>query len=202
MYLTGHPIQEYEQELRFFCKRRIGDLRVEKKTQWVSGMVVSNRVMKSKRGAPMCFLVLDDRSARLEVSLFPDAYENYGRKVAKDELLVIEGEVQADDFSGGHTLRAEKVYTIAEARQRFSEGFVIDFRDSALPQDFGSRLKQLITPFRAHDEGCPIAVWYTSEDAQARIQLGRDWQVQASDDLLRSLKEEFDDRVRLDYART
>ncbi len=200
LYLTGHPIQEYEEELRFFAKRRIGELRVEKKAQWVSGMVVNTRVMKSRRGAPMCFLVLDDRSARIEVSLFPEAYEQYGRKVAKDELLIIEGEVQADDFSGGLSLRAEKVYSIAEARQKFSEGVVIDFRSHQLPEDFGPRLKQVITPHRAHADGCPIAVWYAQESAQARIHLGEDWQVLANDDLLASLNAEFQGCVRLDYT--
>jgi DNA polymerase III subunit alpha len=200
LYLTGHPIEEYEQELRFFCKRKIIDLRAEKKTQWVSGMVVSTRIMKSRRGAPMCFLVLDDRSARLEVSLFPEAYEKYGRMVIKDELLVIEGEVQADDFSGGLALRAEKVYSIAQARQRFSGGFVIDFRQGRLPDDFGSRLKEVITPYRASADGCPIAIWYAGGDAQARISLGEDWQVQANDELLRCLKQEFQGCVRLDYT--
>jgi len=200
LYLTGHPIEEYEQELKHFCKRKIAKLRAEKKTQWVSGMVVSTRVMKSRRGAPMCFLVLDDRSARLEVSLFPDCYEQFGAKVAKDELLIIEGEVGADEFSGGLSLRADKVYTIAEARQRFSEGFVIDFRQAPLPPDFGARLKQLLTPHRTMEEGCPIAIWYAAAEAQARISLGQDWRVQASDDLVRCLNEEFDGCVRLDYA--
>lgn len=202
LYLTGHPIEEYEHELRFFAKRRIGELRVEKKTQWVSGMVVSTRVMKSRRGAPMCFLVLDDRSARIEVSLFPEAYEQYGGKVAKDEMLIIEGEVQADDFSGGLSLRAEKVYTIAQARQKFSEGVVIDFRSNQLPEDFGSRLKQVISPHRAYDDGCPIAILYAQEAAQARICLGEDWQVLANDDLLASLNAEFHGCVRLDYTGT
>ena len=201
LYLTGHPIEEYEQELRFFCKRKIGSLRAEKKTQWVSGMVVSMRVMKSRRGAPMCFIVLDDKSARLEVSLFPEAYEKHGQKIAKDELLIIEGEVQADDFSGGLTLRAEKVYSMAEARQRFSQGFVIDFRQRAIPSDFSPRLKEVISPHRAQQaEGCPIAVLYSGTEAQARICLGQDWQVQATDDLLASLQREFDGDVHLDYA--
>jgi len=200
LYLTGHPIEDYEEELRHFCRRKIGDLRSEKKTQWVSGMVVSTRVMKSRRGAPMCFLVLDDRSARLEVSLFPECFEKYGRKVAKDELLIIEGEVAPDDFSGGHSLRAEKVYSMAEARQRFSQGLVMDFSTDVLPVDFGPRLKQVITPHRAQTEGCGISVVYVANEAQARIALGDEWQVQASDDLLRSLRDEFGGCVSLAYG--
>ena len=200
LYLTGHPIEEYEQELAIMCKRRINTLKPEKKSQWVAGMVVSTRVMKSRRGAPMCFLVLDDRSARLEVSMFPECFAAYGSKVSKDELLVLEGEVQADEFSGGLALRAEKVYSIAEARQKFSRGLVIDFSDETMPEDFGSRLKKLITPHRCQTQGCGIAVLYRGEQASARISLGQNWQVQASDDLLHCLRSEFGGCVRLEYA--
>ncbi|MBT5334464.1 MAG: DNA polymerase III subunit alpha, partial [Gammaproteobacteria bacterium] len=101
LFLTGHPIESYEKELGHFCRSKIKELRVSKNTQWVAGMVISNRVMKNKRGSSMAFLVLDDRSARLEVSLFSDAFQNYSHKVAKDELLVIEGEVQNDERNGG-----------------------------------------------------------------------------------------------------
>ncbi|MEM9624552.1 MAG: OB-fold nucleic acid binding domain-containing protein, partial [Pseudomonadota bacterium] len=200
LYLTGHPIEEYEAELAHICKRKIARMKPEKRTQWAAGMVVSTRIMKSRRGAPMCFLVLDDRSARMEVSLFPECFEKFGRKVVKDEVLVLEGEVQADEFSGGMSLRAEKVYTIAEARQRFSSGFVIDLRETDMPTDFGPRLKGLLTPHRAQADGCGICVLYTGDTAAARIALGQDWQVQASDDLLRSLRDEFGNCVRLDYA--
>ncbi len=200
LYLTGHPIEEYEQELRHFCRRRIGELRAEKKHQLVCGMVVSTRIMKSRRGAPMCFLSLDDRSARIEVSLFPETYENYGRKVVKDELLIVEGEVQSDDFSGGLVIRGDKVYTMAEARQRFSQGFVLDFSQASLPEDFSPRLKALLGPHRAEAEGCGVSILYAGEAAQVRIALGQDWHVQASDDLLRSLRDEFGGCVQLQYA--
>ncbi|MEM7097037.1 MAG: DNA polymerase III subunit alpha [Pseudomonadota bacterium] len=200
IYLTGHPIEDYQEELRYICKRSIANLRAEKKQQLVAGMVVSTRIMKSRRGAPMCFLVLDDRSARLEVSLFPECFEKFGSKVNKDELLVLEGEVQTDDFSGGLTLRAESVYTIAEARQKFARGVLIDFSEHALPEDFSQRLKVIINQHRAQETGCNIAVVYSAPTASARITLGKQWRVQASDDLIRCLRDEFGSCVDLEYA--
>ena len=199
LYLTGHPIEEYEKELRRFTLKRLGELRPERKAQWVSGMVVSTRVMKSRRGAPMCFLVLDDRSARLEVALFPEAYEKYGRKVVKDELLVVEGEVQADEFSGGLSLRAERVLTLTEARQKFSNGILIDFSHKELPPDFSPRLKKHLAVHRDHEQGCCVAVLYNAHAASARIALGSEWRVRACDELLLSLTQEFDARIELNY---
>ena len=199
LYLTGHPIEEYEYELRNFCRQRIVDLKPEKKNQWVSGMVLSSRVMKSRRGAPMAFLVLDDRSARIEVSLFPETYEKYGSKVAKDELVIIEGEVESDDFSGGLTLRTERVLSIAEARKKFSSGFVLDYTEDRIPGDFNHRLKDILEPHRCEQAGCAVTVLYQAGDARARINLGQDWQVDANDDLLLELKKEFGTKVALAY---
>lgn len=201
LYLTGHPIEEYRSELQNFCPQRIVDLRSQRGTQWIAGMVVSSRVMKSRRGAPMAFLVLDDRSARIEVAMFPDTYETYGRKVGKDELLIIEGEVQADEFTGGLNVRAEKVYDIGEARQRFSNGVMLDFSAEILPADFNERLKALLQPHIVTQAGCRVAIRYVAPSAQAEISLGKNWQVAATDDLLRNLKHEFGNEcVQLRYA--
>ena len=115
LFLTGHPIQEYEQELRQFCRRRLNDLKAAKDPQWIAGMVVNVRMTKSRRGVPMCFVQLDDRSARIEVSLMGETFDNYAAKVNKDKLLVIEGEVQFNEFSGGLAVRAV-VYSILMRR--------------------------------------------------------------------------------------
>ena len=63
-------------------------------------------------------------------------------------------------------------------------------------------MKQVISPHRTQTDGCPIAILYAQESAQARISLGEDWQVQANDDLLASLNEAFQGCVRLDYTGT
>lgn len=204
LFLTGHPIDGYESEIRQFCRTPIKDLRTGKQSQWVAGMVVSQRVMKTKRGSSMGFLVLDDRTARLEVSLFAEAFEQYGSKVSKDELLVVEGEIQHDEFNGGTALRASRILTVDEARQRFSRALELDFSQCSLPQGFNEQLKKLVQPYRAQALGtvgsCPIVLLYQHAGAVARIVLGEPWRVQASDDLLQSLTREFgQDHVKLTY---
>ncbi len=148
----------------------------------------------------MCFLVLDDRSARIDVSVFPEVYEQFGQKVAKDELIVVEGEVESDDFTGGLTLRAERVLNISEARKKFSTGFVLDYTQEQIPGDFNHRLKDILEPHRCHQVGCPVAVLYAQGQACARINLGQDWQVEANDDLLFELRQEFGSNVALAYG--
>ncbi|MEE6246623.1 MAG: DNA polymerase III subunit alpha [Pseudomonadota bacterium] len=201
LFLTGHPIQEYEQELRQFCRRRLNDLKASKDAQWIAGMVVAVRTTKSRRGMPMCFVQLDDRSARVEVSLMGEAFDNYAAKVNKDELLVIEGEVQFNEFSGGLAVRGSRVLNIDEARQRFSKGLEIDFRQIQMSADLPSQLKQLLSPYRQSTEACPVHVLYQGEAAVGRISLGADWKVSVSDELLYALRGAFgEDYVRLRYA--
>jgi DNA polymerase-3 subunit alpha len=201
LFLTGHPIESYERELRYFCRSKIKELRVGKNHQWVAGMVISNRVMRNKRGASMGFLVLDDRSARLEVSLFSDAFQNYGHKIAKDELLVIEGEIQSDEYNGGLSLRASQVLTMDEARQKFSRCLALDYTEAELPDDFNNRLKEIIYPHQGSGATCPIVISYKAERAQGRISLGPQWQVKVSEQLLFDLGESFGgEKVSLYYA--
>ena len=201
LFLTGHPIESYEKELGHFCRSKIKELRVSKNTQWVAGMVISNRVMKNKRGSSMAFLVLDDRSARLEVSLFSDAFQNYSHKVAKDELLVIEGEVQNDERNGGISLRASQILTMDEARQKFSCGLALDFTASQLPDNFNQKLKEILQPYQVPGATCPIAILYKAQEAQGKISLGPEWQVKVSQQLLFDLEENFgDEKVSLNYS--
>ncbi len=205
LYLTGHPIEEYLPELRQICATDIAGLRAERGMQLVAGLVVSVRVMRSRRGGDLCFLVIDDRSARMEASLFTDAFEVYRSKIAKDAILLFEGEVQPDDYTGTLKLKVEKVYTIEEARARYSQAVLLELSAHSAPADWPERLKSCLGPHRQQGAGCPVAVLYQTRSgacaARGRIMLGPDWQVKPSDDLLARLRSEFgDERVSLSYA--
>jgi DNA polymerase-3 subunit alpha len=202
LYLTGHPIEAYLPELDHFCTS-LNEVEPKKSLQLVAGLVVSMRTMRSRRGAPMGVLVVDDRSGRIEATMFPEVFEREKHKLDKDDLVVIEGEVQPDDFTGDLKLQVERILTIEEARHRFSRGVTIEFCNASVPDDLAVRLKALLAPHRREESGCAVAVVYQASDAEGRIQLGANWQVTASDELLHSLKSEFgDERVSLAYVST
>ena len=80
LYVTGHPIDEYEQEVRKFAPCKIADLRADgSRSQVVAGLVVAARTMKTKRGDTMAILSLDDRSARIEVTILARSTVSSGR---------------------------------------------------------------------------------------------------------------------------
>ena len=209
LYLTGHPIEAYLGELQHICGSNIASLRTRRGNQLVAGLVVSVRTMRSRRGGDNCFLSLDDRSGRIEVILYNDVYDAQRAKIAKDAILVIEGEVQPDDFTGTLKLRGERVYTIEEARARFGSGLLVDL--CAVPEtnglaDLSRRLRACLEPHRAARAGCPVELLYQTHAsegvrARGRILLGPEWRVNPSDDLLRRLRSEFGEaQVSLSYA--
>ena len=64
----------------------------------------------------MASLSLDDRTGRIEVTLFNEAYEQYRDVVAADKVLVVEGGLVFDEFRGAYSLRADRVVELERAR--------------------------------------------------------------------------------------
>jgi DNA polymerase-3 subunit alpha len=199
LYLTGHPIDEYLAEIQRFCPSNIASLRADKRPQKVAGLVVSARTMRTRRGL-MGFIVLDDRSGRLEVTLFSDIYESQRAKLVKDAILVIEGEVQPDDYSGALKMRAERVHDIEGARCRFAEQLVIGLGQQSM-SDVSGRLRACLEPY-VSAAGCVVAVAYEGAGARGQVTLGEQWRVTPSDDLLHKLSCEFGEQfVDLSYSK-
>ncbi|MEM8768437.1 MAG: DNA polymerase III subunit alpha [Pseudomonadota bacterium] len=205
LYLTGHPIEAYLGEIQQFCSARLARLKAERRKQYVAGLVVGHRNMKSRRGGSIAFLTMDDRSGRLEAVLYPDKYEAAQQKITKDAVLILEGEVQEDDYTGSLKMEVETVLTIEEARRRFSRGVTIDLGCHSVTTDVVDRLRLSLEPHRHDTAGCPVAVvCQTARDdgltARGKVLLGPDWRVNPSDDLLKLLRREFgEEHVSLNY---
>ena len=189
LYLTGHPIDEYEDELSHLVNDRINYLKPAREGQKVAGLVVSMRAMKNKKGDSMMFLVLDDRSGRLEVAVFADAYREYRDKITKDAVLIIDGVVSEDDYSGGLKMRANGVRTLQEARRDNVREIRLNVTAARLEQGGIPQLQQILETHR--DEICPIILNYRADAAEGDIRLPDQWRVSPDDELLHKLRDSF-----------
>lgn len=197
LYLTGHPIDEYEGEVRRFARQRIVDLKAARGDQTIAGLVVNLRVMKNKKGDKMGFITLDDRSGRIEASLFSEAFNSAQALLQTDALVVVEGEVSNDDFSGGLRLRAKRVMSLEEARTGLADSLRLKVASSALQ---GDRLRWLAELCGRHRGACPITVDYSGSEAKAQLQFGDDWRIEPADSLIQALRDQFGrDNVFLHY---
>ncbi|NRA20560.1 MAG: DNA polymerase III subunit alpha [Oceanospirillaceae bacterium] len=200
LYLTGHPIDEYELELKHFISKKISEVVPARgSVQKIAGLIVEQRVMKTKKGDNLCFVTLDDRSARIEVTLFGDVYEQYRDIIKKDTVVIMEGEISNDDYTGGLKVRANRLINIPQARAQYAQLIKVqcqatDFKGRKLIE-VSKLLKQ-----HQHSQGLKVAFDYRINDARGLISLGEAWKVEASDELLIALSELFGEHsVVVDY---
>lgn len=201
LWITGHPFDEYEAELRQFAPQRIADLRAEgSKTQVVAGLIESIRTMKTKRGDTMAILSLDDRSARIEVTVFADVYNENREMLIKDSIVIVEGTVGHDDYSGGLSVRSSSISSLLQARQSRASELTIELREELVNEQLASQLENLLSHARG---GCRVAIWYNQGENRARIRFGETWQVSPSDELIQQLRDVCGNQsVSLNYRRS
>ncbi len=194
LYLTGHPITEYEQELKNITHGTISALLADaerskgKMEGRVAGLIVEMRTRQTKQGKMMGFATLDDRTGRLEVAAFSKIFEQYRDILSKDTLLVAEGAINIDDFSGMLRVTAEKMYTIEQAREMFARSIQLQWDITRHPADKGfiEQLTEILKPFCGGT--CPVVINYISKKAKATIKLGDEWRIHPGDELLTRLK--------------
>ena len=191
LYLTGHPIEDHLVELKALNCTRLRRLQPTGKAKKVkaAGLVVGMRTMVGKRGGRMAFLTLDDRSARIEVRIFSDTYDEYRDVLAKDRILVVEGPVAEDEYSGGYCLTASRLWTIDQARGTFARHLTVGLDGGTPNPGLIDRLEQTLSPYReTNGNSCRVMIAYDNGSASAQITLGADWRVNPSDDLLGGLR--------------
>jgi DNA polymerase-3 subunit alpha len=188
LYVTGHPIDEYEKEVRKFAPVRIADLRADKQgSQVLAGLIVATRTMKTKRGDTMAILQLDDRSARIEVTVYADTYNEHRDLLAKDQIVIVEGSVAHDDYSGGLAVRAKGVRSLLQARQNYASELTIEVSSELLDDKLADLLARTLAG--AGGGSCPVSLIYKQPRNRARVKLGEKWQVVPSDELLQELRD-------------
>ncbi|MBB1428453.1 DNA polymerase III subunit alpha [Shewanella sp. SG44-2] len=188
LYLTGHPINQYLKELKQYTNGRLKDIHPTErgKTVKAAGLVVATRVMITKRGSKMGLVTLDDKSARLEVMLFTEPFEKFGHMLEKDRILICEGDVSFDDFSGGNRMNARNIIEIGEARSHFAKAVEINVHGDDVTPDWLQTFEQTLTPWRKG--AVPVVINYTKQQASGKIVLGEEWRVNPSDELMLALE--------------
>ena len=198
LFLTGHPIDQYEDEVNAFVTRRLDALEptAKKETAIAAGLVVQLRITRSKKsGEQMAFLTLDDKRARVEVSVFGRTFAQFGQLIEKDKLLVVIGSVRHDDYSGGNSIMADELLSIAEARARYARRVRLHAQlTDALPQ----QLRESLQPWQGG--GCPLLLQLQQEEASFEMRLGADWDITPDERLLDHLRHQFgQEAVQVEY---
>ncbi|MDV6328774.1 DNA polymerase III subunit alpha [Idiomarina sp. Sol25] len=188
LYLTGHPINRFRAELKHYINSTLSNVTPTRKDESIAiaGLVIDVRVLTNKRGQRFAIVTLDDKTARMDVRLFSNEYESYQELLEKDRILWIKGEVRFDNFSNSNTMTAREVMAIEQARETYLRHLAITVTDEQLAKGLAGKLEKLLQPFA---EGtCPIKMRYQSERVEATLNVGAQWYVNPSDELIYELQ--------------
>ena len=195
LFLSGHPITPYEPDLKLLGCARLADVvsgpkpaaAADGTRSWSAGkaVTVAGLVLEIRRRPNRVTLILDDRSARLEVSLYEEIFQQHRDIIVKDAILIVDGTLRFDDFIEGWRLQAKSLMDIDRARERFARRLWLRW-----PEEFDgpqglNRFEQMLRPYLRGPCGVSVAV--NRSDYLGRLNLADTWSVRASRELLDKL---------------
>jgi DNA polymerase III subunit alpha len=194
LFLSGHPITPYEPDLRFLVSARLADVGgpkpaapVEGARNWSGGKAttVAGLVLEIRRRPNRVTLILDDRSGRLEVSLYEEVFQQHRDIIVKDAILIVDGTLRFDDFIEAWRLQAKSLMDIDRARERFARRLWLRWPpDWDGPQGMNA-FEQMLKPYLRGPCGVSVAV--NRADYSGKVSLSDAWSVHASRGLLDKL---------------
>jgi len=137
-------------------------------------------------GKRMAILTIEDRTGRLEVTLFSDLYQRVFHELGSDHIFLFKGSITADDYTGGIKMVADTVLSLDQAREQMAKRVLIHVHQD---ETVDRLLTELPGVIRLHEGGrCPVLVRYQGREADAELALGNAWRVKPSGDLLTALQ--------------
>jgi DNA polymerase-3 subunit alpha len=196
LYLTGHPIQRYETDLPRLVSARIRDLVSERPPvageggRYTGGRVVSaaGLILELRKRNNRTSFVLDDRTGRIEVTLYEEQAQQFRELLVKDALVLVEGNLRFDDFSNAWRIGGKRIVLLDSLREQQARRLVLRWPDAVeqRTQDFISKLQSALSTSRPGP--CEVLVRYRGEGAGCTLALGSDWTIRPTPALMEELE--------------
>ena len=202
-YLSGHPTDPWKEELAQLSTCPLGEIAVRYQppkprkndnddgnrfrrgpdTPWtIAGMVTAVR----KRGDSDAFVRIEDGTGSIEVSFFGELYQQIAPLLTRDEMLVVEGGLRIDDFSGGgFQIRARSASSLTDACRKHAR--LLQLKLNGVKPDFVEKLQHALAGYRG-GRATVVLHGYHNQDAQADLELSEAWRVDAIPALLRTVR--------------
>ena len=109
VYVSGHPLEEYEQRWRRSISATTLDFQPDEETghskvrdgsrEVVGGLIAAKTIKHTKTNKVMAFLTLEDLLGTVEVVVFPKDYEKNKQYLEDDSKIFVRGRVSEEDES-------------------------------------------------------------------------------------------------------
>jgi len=152
-YITGHPLDEFQGEVKRFSTCLIQNIfGLEDKSQVkVAGVIENLKMKRTKRGDRMATFSLEDQSGAIQVILFPDIFENYSPLLKNDEPLLVCGVAEVGDNSS--KLIAKDIVSLEALRHKSIRMIELEIKHGSASEDILEEIRDIF--FRYPGE-CPV----------------------------------------------
>ncbi len=126
VYISGHPLEEYEERWKKNITKVTSDFFVDEETGFprvadgenvmVGGMITDKTVKYTKNNKTMAFITLEDLVGTIEIIIFPRDYEKYHHLLQVDGKVFIKGRASVEEEKNGKLI-CEKIYSFDDARR-------------------------------------------------------------------------------------
>lgn len=191
IYVSGHPLEEYEQMWRRNITNMTSDLAYQEESGSMNvadgaivtlgGIIADKSVKYTKNNQAMAFVNLEDLAGSVECVIFPKVYQRCSANIEIDQKVFIKGRVDAGDEQDGKLI-VDTVTSFSDISRKLWIRFDTREEYEAVKDELGQMIKD--------SDGKDTVVIYIA-NPQAKKELPRNMTVNGSGPLFDELKTRF-----------
>ena len=187
IYVSGHPMQEYEQvwkqnitaaAIDFMVDEETEKARVEDNSRVIIGGMITGKLVKTTRtGQMMAFITLEDLTGSVEVIVFPKDFEKNREFLEEEQKIFVQGRVSVGDDPVGKLVCEKLIPFQALPRQLW-----LQFADKEV---YDQKQELVMNALRSWEGKDQVVIYLAKE--RAKKVLPANWRVSCDAELLRNL---------------
>jgi DNA polymerase-3 subunit alpha len=184
-YITGHPLQGYEEILDKLATADTLALaeKSDKQTIRIGGIVRSVKVIKTRRDELMAFVTLEDINGSVEITVFSDLYAKVSDLLTADIAIMIQGDIQKDENSV--KILAETLVPMEKAEATWAATLHVNLYLNQVGRDTLIQLREVMSRYPGN---CPAFLRLNSpEHAQVIVSLPEQLKIRVGNRLKRDI---------------
>ena len=198
VYLTGHPLEDYEEKWKKSISRTTLDFQIDDETgrsrvrdgakEIVGGMITNKTIKYTRNNKTMAFLTIEDLMGTVEVVVFPRDYERNQNYLNEDSKVFVKGRVSEEDDAPSKLI-CETIIPFEETKRELW----IQYGDKL---EYGEDEPHLFDMLGESEGNDTVVIYCKRERAIKRLPAGRN--VCAEPALIVKLKNYYgEDRIRV-----
>ncbi len=156
IYLSGHPLAEYEEKIRTHTSATSKDFRLpddieeerplrDGQRAKVGGIIVQKKIITTRNNKTMAFVTIEDVLGTIEVIVFPNIYEKGAHYFDEDRIVLIEGKVTMKEEEDAKII-CEKVVGMEE----FGESVILKLTEDQRTSDIRNKLLYIFGNYKGN----------------------------------------------------